>query len=426
MRKLVLISLDAVMPGDLDLLSPDGFLAGLMKRSTVCRQVKTVFPALTYPAHVTLVTGCDPASHGIGQNQSFQPDVEPAMRAWYWDAAKVKRPTLFDAVRGAGGRCASTLWPVTGKSRAIRWNFPEVLALPGESQVTKMLAYGAPGWVLSTELRLGRRRVSAKEPHLSAYGCLLTCDVIRRKRPDLTALHMVDVDDMRHHHGVNSPEALAGLRRLEAHIQAIAEAMKAAPGMEDALLALVSDHGQADVNRTVDLGEALAGAGLAGSVRVQSNGMSAYLFAGDGREEEAVRYLAAQGEAVGVSRVYDLDALGRMRCAAGDGGTLAAAVEAAPGAVFADGLPQAKREKATHGFGPGHPAEDCLLAVCGRGIREGGALPAMPMRDVAPTLAELMGVPLPEADGRSHAAECLDGKWVLKTESASKNVEKGV
>ena len=413
MRKMVLISLDAVFRDDLSRWATGGFMDTLLSRSAVCDQVKTVFPALTYPAHTTLVTGCDPAEHGIGQNQPFQPEKSPEMRAWYWDAAAVKRPSLFDAVRESGGQCASVLWPVTGKSRSIRWNFPEVLALPGENQVLKMLAYGTPAWVLGTELRLGRQRVSAMEPHLSDYGCLLACDVIRRKTPDLTALHMVDVDEMRHHHGVTSPEAMEGLRRLEKRVQRIYETVQATPGMEDALFVLVSDHGQADVDRPVCLTEALRQAGFADAVLVQSNGMSAYLYDGGAGAEEKARlfqYLENHSDALGIQKVYDRKALTEMGCFSGDGGAIIAAVEAAPGVVFSDALPQAKREKATHGFGPGHPAEDCLLAIHGRGVPEGMPLPPMPMRDVAPTLAELMGVPLPKATGKSHAD--LIRKWV--------------
>ena len=413
MRKMVLISLDAVFRDDLAKWEPDGFLNTLFRRSALCDQVKTVFPALTYPAHTTLITGCDPIGHGIGQNQPFQPDQKPEMRAWYWDSAAIKSPTLFDAVRGAGGRCASVLWPVTGKSPSIRWNFPEVLALPGENQVLKMLAYGTPAWVLGTELRLGRQRVSAKEPHLSDYGCLLTCDVIRRKRPDLTALHMVDVDEMRHHHGVNSQEALDGLRRLEERVRRIYETVQATPGMEDALFVIVSDHGQADVNCPICLTEALEQAGFANALRVQSNGMSAYLYEGDGDDEAKAKifqYLENYAEALGIQRVYARKELTDRGCFEGDGGVIVAAVEAAPGVVFSDALPQAKMEKATHGFGPGHPAENCLLAIHGRGIPEGLSLPPMPMRDVAPTLAELMGVSLSGATGQSHAP--FMEKWV--------------
>ena len=164
--------------------------------------------------------------------------------------------------------------------------------------------------------------------------------------------------------------------------------------MEDALLVLVSDHGQADVSQTVNLGDALSGAGLADTVRVQSNGMSAYLFGEQPGVGRAEAYLREQGERLGVAHVYsraELDALG---CVGGP----AFAVEAARDVVFSDGLPQAKREKATHGFGPGHPAENCLLAVRGKGVKP-CRLDSMPMRDVAPTLAGLMGFTLPQAKG---------------------------
>ena len=78
------------------------------------------------------------------------------------------------------------------------------------------------------------------------------------------------------------------------------------------------------------------------------------------------------------------------------------AVDAMPGVVFSDALDQKKRESATHGYAPGHPAENCLFIVCGNGIRSAVNIPVMRMRDVAPTVASLMGVSLPEADGEDY------------------------
>lgn len=386
---MVLVSLDAMF--EQDWAYYDGrWMGQWLSQAARCTQVKTVFPALTYPAHTTMITGCDPVDHGIGQNQPFQPGKLAEMRAWYWEEAQVQRETLFQAVKRQGGRCASMLWPVTGKSRAIRWNFPEVLALPGENQTLKMLAYGSAPWILHMELKHGKERISTHEPHLSDYAVTLACDVIRAHQPELTAVHLVDVDEMRHHHGVNSQEAKAGMERMEKRVQAIYHTMQATPGMEDALLVLVSDHGQADVNRTVELEPALRAAGI--RAQVQSNGMSAYLFAEDSKR--ALQWLQDHGKDVGVSAVYDQQMLAKFGCIS----HVTLAVEAAPGVVFADGLPQAKREKATHGFGPGHPAENCLLAVGGRGIRP-VVLPPMPMRNVAPTLAGLMNISLPQAVG---------------------------
>jgi len=109
-------------------------------------------------------------------------------------------------------------------------------------------------------------------------------------------------------------------------------------------------------------------------------------------------FLNTLGASDGVAHVYSREELDTLGCVP----TVGFAVEAAPEVVFSDGLPQAKREKATHGFGPSHPAENCLMAVRGRGIRP-CRLPAMPMRDVAPTLAGLMGVRLKGASGEDHS-----------------------
>ena len=135
--------------------------------------------------------------------------------------------------------------------------------------------------------------------------------------------------------------------------------------------------------------------------------MSAYLYEGSKGKEgvaEAIVWLDQHMEEAGISHLYGWEELTAMGCVRDNGAPIEFAVDAAPGVVFSDGLPQAKREKATHGFGPGHPAENCLLAISGCGI-QAGHLPQMPMRDVAPTLAQLMGLKLPQATGKSHKIE---------------------
>lgn len=406
--KVVLISLDALFDQDLPLMRQQPFFGEFLAHASGCTHVRTVYPALTYPAHTTLVTGVDPRQHGIGHNQPHHPELEASMRPWYWDRAQVKVPNLFDAVKEAGGSCASVLWPVTGKTKSIRWNFPEVLALPGENQTWKMLRYGSPLWLLQMELRHRSERVSLREPYLSDYATILLKDVIASHAPDLSAVHLVDLDDMRHHHGVFNRETRKAIQRLDHRAAEIWETMQHTPGMEGAALCLVSDHGQADVRETVSLGEALTRLGLGSLFTVQSNGFGAYLFFRQKEEEtahlgELTDFLRQHMEELRASAVYSAEDLAAMGAVEG----VSLAVEAAPGVVYDDGLPQAKREKATHGFGPGHPAENCLFALRGKGIREGVWIPDMPMRDVAPTLAGILGVKMPQARGEDHSARFL-------------------
>ena len=161
------------------------------------------------------------------------------------------------------------------------------------------------------------------------------------------------------------------------------------------------------MRQTVCLGEVLERLGLGSAFSVQSNGMSAYLFLrqADGEEHlpELEAFLRQHLAELGASKLYGPRELAAMGAVAG----VSLAVEAAPGVVFEDGLPQAKREKATHGFGPGHPAENCLFALRGPGIKEGVWLTDMPMRDVAPTLAGLLGVELPQAQGVDHSLSLI-------------------
>jgi len=405
MRKAVLVSLDAFFDADFAQLRPEGGLSRMIREGTVCRQVKTVFPALTYPAHVTIVTGCDPADTQVGQNQPFQPETPNKERVWYWERKHIAVPTLFDAVKAAGGKNCTVLWPVCCKNPAADWCFPEVHPLPGENIIMKTLKYGTPWFVLGSEMRFGKLRQGIAEPGLSDYAAAITARAVRKTHPDLTAVHLIDLDEMRHHHGTFSPEAGEAIRRNEDRLNDIARAMAETPEMKDALLIAVSDHGQSDIHRTVNLTEMLKRLGLDQDFGAQSNGESAYFFARrEGADAAAaMARIAPAAEASGILKLYTRDEMDRMHGVAGP----AFGCEAADGVVFSDGLDENKREKATHGFGPGHRAENCLFAVMGKGIKAGYSMPSMPMRDVAPTIAGLMGIPLPTAKGRDHSRELL-------------------
>jgi predicted AlkP superfamily pyrophosphatase or phosphodiesterase len=406
MRKVLLISLDAFFEPDLDRIPPGGAIARLLREGTWCRKVETIFPALTYPIHVTMVTGCDPADTGIGQNQPFQPDVPKEKRRWYWERKHIRVPTLFEAVKEAGGKSCSILWPVNCKNPAVSWCFPEVHPLPGENTVLKVLRYGTPHYILVDEKRFRHLRRGIEEPWLSDYAAALAGDTVRRHKPELTALHLIDLDHTRHHCGTFSREADEAIRRLDRRVGDLLKVLENTPGMEDALMILVSDHGQADITRTVNLRESLIRLIPDFPLRPQSNGMSAYLFpVGDIADPDSlIPLLDIHREELGISHIYSSEELRQLHAVSGP----VLAVEAAEGVVFSDSLDPEKREKATHGFGPGHPGNMCIFMVYGQGVRPGSELPSFPMRDVGPTIAGLMGLKLPAAKGKDHSKEILD------------------
>jgi len=413
---LVLVSLDAVWGQDVDVLQKLPHLGPLFQKGLRCRRVQTVYPTITYPVHVSMVTGVTPRIHGIGHNQPFdaakdrglQPEfiarIEKAglpldaCRPWHWDHHDIAVPTLFDACKKAGKQVCSILWPVTGKHRGIRWNFPEVLAMPWENQTLKMLRYGSPLWLLKTELKYGKQRKSTQEPWLSDYGTLLAVSRLEKKKiPHLTALHLVDCDAMRHHHGVHSAEAMEALRRLDNRVGQILDALKRSGHDQDTALLIVSDHGQEDVSTPICLTEALKTNGF--HAQAQSLGRGAYIHAHPDYPDEInliYHYFAQHKQALGIAALYDEAAIAAM----GGPEKVRLAVDAAEGVVFTDGLSDAKREKATHGFGPEHAAAQCLMSLTGPGIPD-RELDAMHVTDIAALAARLLQVPWPADRGSS-------------------------
>ena len=384
-----MISLDAVAKPDADRLLSLPALSALAGEGVFCDNVKTVYPTLTYPIHTSLLTGCYPETHGIGHNQPFQPDTAPEMRAWYWRIGDIKVKTLHQAAKEKGMDIASILWPVTGKNPYARRCFPEVLPLPGESAVVKMLQYASPVWILRMEALYGKTRKSIKQPDLDDYAALLCEKLYESSRPpEALTVHLVDCDAMRHKYGVDSPEARAAMERLDARVGRIVKAIEKAGLMGETLFCVVSDHGQQDAPKGILLDRELQ---AACGARAQSLGMGAYIFGSD--LDKARQVLEANREAWGVGRIFGEQELRALRAPA----DVHLAVDALPLHCFIDKPEETRGE---HGFSLDCPQAHTLLWLKGPGIKRGQRLSEANLVDIAPTLAKALNLSLPQAEGK--------------------------
>ena len=388
--RLCMISLDAVAKPDADRLLSLPALSAIADEGVFCDNVKTVYPTLTYPIHTSLLTGCYPETHGVGHNQPLQQDIPKNMRAWYWDVGDVQVKTLHQAAKEKGMDVASILWPVSGKNRAVRRNFPEVVPLPGENAVLKIMRYASPVWILRMELLYGKTRKSIYQPDLDDYAALL-CEKLyeSRRPPDMLTVHLVDCDAMRHHHGVDSPEAHAAMERLDRRVGRVVEAMKKAGLWEETLFCAVSDHGQQDAPKGILLDAELK---AACGARAQSLGMGAYIFGSD--LEKARKVLEENRESWGIARIYTEKDLRSLHAPQ----DVHLAVDALPEHCFIDKPGETFGE---HGFSLGCPQARTLLWLRGPGVKRGFRLPEADLVDIAPTLAKALGLNLPEAEGKT-------------------------
>ena len=79
---VIVISFDAVSCEDLEVLSKLPNFSRVIKEGALIKNVESIYPSLTYPAHATIVTGKYPKNHGIINNtvRDFKSDNPE----WYW------------------------------------------------------------------------------------------------------------------------------------------------------------------------------------------------------------------------------------------------------------------------------------------------------------------------------------------------------
>jgi hypothetical protein len=113
----------------------------------------------------------------------------------------------------------------------------------------------------------------------------------------------------------------------------------------------------------------------------------------------------------GIEEVYRGAALRRL----GLGRDMDFALEARAGFYFSPLLrpevsePAPAGRRACHGYRPDREGYTSLLLAAGAGVRSGAELEEMSILDLGPTLAALLGLTLPEAEGRARGELLAEG-----------------
>lgn len=415
--RLVIISLDAVFQADADFLLSLPHLGELAQQGVFCNQVQTIYPTLTYPIHASIITGCYPERHGIDHNEVYLESQTAGPRPWHWEADNIKAETLFESASRAGRECAAVLWPTTGKSRFLRYNLPEVLALPGENQLLKVLRYGSPLWLLKNELRFGSMRKGISQPGLDDYATRVAVSLIekqgpalpskqkgglptpveeggkKRHMPDLLALHLTGCDTARHLYGTFSPEAKTALVRLDKRVGQVKQALSERGLLKDTIFAVLSDHGHRDITGSLPLDAWLEHNKV--PARAHSLGFGAYLRMRRADYPLVLRILTENARELHLQHIYTREELREMRMPE----EVLLAVEPEDGIVIVSKEDEVK-EGATHGFSREAKEAKTLLFLSGPMFKQGYQLPGCEIVDIAPTLARASGLVLKNAQGK--------------------------
>jgi len=416
---VVMISIDGLRPADVIDAPKRGLkvpnLRALMAEGAYATGVRNTLPTVTYPDHTTLVTGAWPAVHGITGNTVFDP-LKQNMDGWYWYARDVKVEGLWEEVHKAGFKTASINWPVTVGDDFIDYNVPEFWRAFYPPEDAKLLEAVSTRGLLDELSRVGgtpEEALIGEEPDNDQARTNIALALIALKHPQFLTLHLTALDHNEHKYGPGSKEANAVLEKLDAQIgEVVAAARRAAP---DVVIALVSDHGFAPVEHDVNLMTAFAQAGLvtldpdshkptAWEAEPWNAGGSAAIMLAhpdDAALKTKVKALLdklAADPANGIAAVIDRAAIAR----AGGGGEPSFWIDFKigyeGGSKTTGPLLTAGSNKGTHGYFPTHPEMRATFLIAGTAKK--GSLGEIDMIDIAPTLAKVLGVPLPQATGK--------------------------
>jgi predicted AlkP superfamily pyrophosphatase or phosphodiesterase len=302
------------------------------------------------------------------------------------------------------------------------WNLPEIWPTRGsQTSVRDLYAQTSSDNIMSEyfDRFISKYRWSDNED-MVCYAVEIALDIVRRHSPDLLLCHITHLDHIRHVYGVQNRAVNDCLRQLDVIAGRFLDAVRDAGTSSETNFVILGDHGQIDVAKVFNLNSLLHQCGL---IRTDddgkvidydaygfSAGFSSHIIMKDPQDESArtrlqefVNALPARYPEYIEAAYTKEETLRNERLT----GTFSYVVEAREGVLFNNdieeklvmepGEPRRIVHKAMHGHHPGKGEKPPFIAF-GPNIKPETRIEHGDIIHIAPTLAALVGAPLPEAE----------------------------
>ena len=243
--------------------------------------------------------------------------------------------------------------------------------------------------------------------------------LLEKHRPNLLLVHLITVDGVQHAHGPQSPETYQAVAEADGYLREIWETLQG-PGLAGkSALFVVSDHGFAPYDTIIQPNALFRQMGLVevndkGKVINRqawcvSQGGSAFIYQLDKekRNELLPKLKESLSKLKGVEAVIEADGFGKLGLPNPENNPEMAdlVLTTGPGYSFGDAVTGepvvgAGGRKGTHGHPTAPDYMHASFVAAGVGIKPGVKLKTISNLDVAPTIARLLGVEMPKAEGR--------------------------
>jgi len=410
----LILSFDAVDKRDFGILKNFPNFSNLISSGAWSDDVESVYPSLTYPAHVSIITGKLPKNHGIINNIFIQPErfLSPD---WFWERKYIKGPTLFDIAKSKGMKTAAILWPVTAKA-PIDYNVPEILPnRPWQNQILTSLLNGSKFFQYYINKKFGHIRKGISQPHLDNFTLMSLLYLLEKKKPQFSAVHFTDVDTHRHHYGYASKEAYDALKRHDERLGYVIETLKKMNLYDKTTLAILGDHSFLDAKYVIKLNRLFLDNNLLElrSKKSLKNALafcnfcdgSAYIYLKSPSLSKQVFKLLSDFSSENnncIERIYSREEAESL----GADPDCDFMLEAKQGYYFINNIegPVIEEAKggmhiATHGYSPKIAGYQTFFVIKGPDIKENYPIGKMSLLSEGPTIAKILGGSLDNSDG---------------------------
>jgi len=423
-KYMIVISFDAVSSEDLEILKTLPNFKKIIDGGSLIKNVDSVYPTLTYPAHATIVTGKYPKNHGIIDNTIFHVgDLNPN---WYWYRKAIKCETLYDLAKKKGLSTCSLLWPVTGRS-SIKYNLAEIFKVkPHQNQLIQSIYAGSLFYQLELNNKFGHIRRGITQPALDDFVIEAAKYTIDKYSPELMFIHFTDVDTNRHHYGYSGKEAIEGLYRHDKRLGEIITALEEKNILSETDIVALGDHSQMDVDKIIKLNTLFKENNLI-SVNVKGKIIdykaicksldgSAYIYLKDTKDGtikkkvQELLYVVEKNQAKPIDFILKDNEIQDI----GADPNASFMLEASRNFYFVDDIDGAliekikadevgvvnHRHKATHGYSNKKENYGTFFIGYGKDFKKGIVLNKGNLINHGPTLAKVLGVELKDVDGQ--------------------------
>jgi predicted AlkP superfamily pyrophosphatase or phosphodiesterase len=342
--------------------------------------IESVFPTQTAPAHASIITGSQPADHGVTSDYYFDQENASVSIEPRTSAREIKIETIFDLAKRANLVTAAVGFPITAGS-AITFNQPD-----------------------------------AAEDLVKASAA---AEIIEKHCPNFLMVNFTSFDNAQRRYGLLSAESLKAIEMIDALVKKLIQSAEKFRMAEDTTFILVSDSGASKVEKEFNPNVLLAkkgwlasdGQGRVTSWRVfaQSFGGSAAVFVKDPKDEDFIHevetFFNQQAEKPDspIWRIITRSEITKL----GADPRVVLYIDAAPQYAITAKMTGSSitnlgkgADRVAGGYAPSRVETRALFVIAGKGIKSGAETPYARLIDLAPTVAKLLGLEMKTARGR--------------------------